>query len=34
MKEKVAYVLLGIGIGYVFAQQVVKIPLVNKIPQV
>jgi hypothetical protein len=34
MKEKAAYVALGVLLGIVFAGQISKLPLVNKIPTV
>jgi len=34
MKEKLIYASIGVLIGIVFAQQIQKLPLVNKIPQV
>lgn len=34
MKEKALWLGIGIIVGIVFAPQVARIPLVNKIPQV
>ena len=34
MKEKVIWAAIGVVIGLVFAPQISKLPLVNKLPQV
>ena len=34
MKSKLLYVAIGVAVGIVFAPQVAKIPLINKLPQV
>lgn len=34
MKEKILWALAGVVLGIVFAPQVQKLPLINKIPQV
>lgn len=34
MKEKVLWLAIGIVVGIVFAPQISKLPLVNKLPQV
>lgn len=34
MKEKLTWALIGLVAGVVFAPQIAKLPLVNKIPQV
>lgn len=34
MKEKALWLGIGILVGIVFSQQISKLPLVNKIPQV
>lgn len=33
-KEKATYLVVGVVLGIVFAQQISRLPLVNKIPQV
>lgn len=33
MSEKVKYIGLGILLGVVFSSQIMRLPLVNKIPQ-
>jgi hypothetical protein len=34
MKEKLTYVGLGVLLGVVFAGQIARLPLINRIPQV
>jgi len=34
VKEKVLWLAIGIVVGIVFAPQISKLPLVNKLPQV
>ena len=33
-KEKLTWLAIGIGVGIVFARQINRIPLVDKIPQI
>jgi hypothetical protein len=34
VKEKLIWAVIGVALGVVFAPQISKLPLINKIPQV